>query len=156
MLSNPLELLQSDFSPYLVLRVNRSDLIMSTLQQLQQRTHQLRMPLKVQFEGEQGLDEGGVKREFFSLLTQQLFTPLYGMFVPMNHNTLLWFNHKSHEMPIQYELMGILLGLALYNQVLLDIKFPQVVFKKIMNEPISIEDLKYLDPDLYTNLIKIQ
>lgn len=64
--------------------------------------------------------------------------------------------------------MGILLGLALYNQVLLDIKFPLVVFKKIMNEPISIEvnyikiilyakkDLKYLDPDLYTNLIKIQ
>jgi hypothetical protein len=25
-----------------------------------------------------------------------------------------------------------------------------------MNEPISIHDLKYLDPELYTNLIKIQ
>jgi hypothetical protein len=42
------------------------------------------MPLKVHFEGEQGVDEGGVKREFFSLLTQQLFTPAYGMFVPKN------------------------------------------------------------------------
>lgn len=30
--------------------------------------------------GEQGIDEGGVKKEFFLLLVRQLFDPNYGMF----------------------------------------------------------------------------
>jgi hypothetical protein len=40
--------------------------------------------------------------------------------------------------------MGKLLGLGLYNQVLLDIKFPQVVFKKLQDEAVGLEDLKIL------------
>lgn len=61
--------------------------------------------------------------------------------------------------------MGKLLGLALYNQVLLDIKFPQVVFKKLQNEVVTLDvwcqlythkqDLKYLDPDLHKGLISL-
>ena len=37
-------------------------------------------PLKVKFAGEQGIDQGGVKKEFFMLLLRQLFDLNYGMF----------------------------------------------------------------------------
>lgn len=40
----------------------------------------LRKPLRVSFKGEQGIDEGGVKKEFFMLLIKELFDPNYGMF----------------------------------------------------------------------------
>ena len=43
------------------------------------------------------------------------------------------------EMPMKYELIGILLGLAIYNQVLLDIKFPLVIYKKLLDRPIDLE-----------------
>lgn len=36
--------------------------------------------LKVVFEGEQGVDEGGVQKEYFQLLIEQLYDPNYGMF----------------------------------------------------------------------------
>lgn len=69
---------------------------------------------------------------------------------------MLWFNKDSYEAPIQFNLTGILLGLALYNQVLLDIRFPLVVFKKLMDEPVGLEDLKYLDTDVYNSLVGIK
>lgn len=35
--------------------------------------------LRVEFEGEQGVDEGGVSKEFYQLVTEELFNPDYGM-----------------------------------------------------------------------------
>ena len=38
----------------------------------------LRKQLRVEFKGEEGLDEGGLQKEFFQLLTEQLLDPMYG------------------------------------------------------------------------------
>ena len=56
------------------------------------------------------------------------------MFEQINDNKIHWFYKDSFEMPLRYEMVGALLGLAIYNQVLLDIKFPMVVYKKIYGE----------------------
>lgn len=78
------------------------------------------------------------------------------MFIPKNNNTVFWFNPKSFEMPIYYSLIGKLLGLALYNQVLLDVRFPTVIFKKLQGEKLTEEDLKELDMDTYSNFTFIR
>ena len=62
---------------------------------------------------------------------EKLVTPDYGMFIPKNNDTVFWFNPQSFEMPIYYSLIGKLLGLSLYNSVLLDVRFPTVLFKKL-------------------------
>ena len=36
--------------------------------------------LWIEFEGEQGLDYGGVAREWFYLLSKEMFNPYYGLF----------------------------------------------------------------------------
>lgn len=38
----------------------------------------LRKQLRVEFKGEEGLDEGGLQKEFFQLLIEQLLDPMYG------------------------------------------------------------------------------
>ena len=38
----------------------------------------LKKQLVVEFEGEQGIDEGGVSKEFFQLIVEQIFNPDYG------------------------------------------------------------------------------
>lgn len=40
----------------------------------------LKKQLKVEFEGEEGVDEGGVQKEWFQLLVAELFSLKYGMF----------------------------------------------------------------------------
>lgn len=38
----------------------------------------LKKQLYVEFEGEQGIDEGGVSKEFFQLIVEEIFNPDYG------------------------------------------------------------------------------
>lgn len=42
-------------------------------------TEQFKKPLKVKFKGEEGVDEGGVRKEFFQVLLRELFDQRYGM-----------------------------------------------------------------------------
>lgn len=93
----------------------------------------LRAQLKVRFHGEEGVDEGGVAKEFFQLLVEQLFNPDYGMFRYMEETRNFWFVSQSYESLVQFELIGIILGLALYNQIILDVQFPLVLYKKLLS-----------------------
>ena len=61
--------------------MRRSHLIHDTLLQMSMRKDDLKKPLKVQFVGEDGIDEGGVQKEFFQLIFAQIFDVSYGMFV---------------------------------------------------------------------------
>ena len=69
-----------DEVPYLILNVDRHNIIQDTLQQIQLKENKdLRKPLKVKFRGEPGVDEGGLRKEFFMLLVKELFDPKYGI-----------------------------------------------------------------------------
>lgn len=68
----------------------------------------------------------------------------------------MWFNKSSFECSVNFELIGTLLGLAIYNSVLLDLNFPTVVYKKLIGLESHLEDLKEFEPDLYNTLHNIQ
>lgn len=107
-------------NPYLVLKVRRDNLIQDTLQRLSALPpSSYRKSLKVVFEGEQGVDEGGVRKEFFQLLLEQLYDPSFAMFNYNPDNKTFWFNLGSFETNLQYEMFGALLGIAIYNDVIL-------------------------------------
>lgn len=55
-------------SPYLAIEVDRENLLESSLKALNKPELNYKSPLKVIFAREKGVDEGGPKREFFSLL----------------------------------------------------------------------------------------
>ena len=135
-------------SPYLVIKVRRSHLIGDTLLQMSMRKDDLKKPLKVQFVGEDGIDEGGVQKEFFQLIFSQIFDVSYGMFVYDEDSRLFWFNRSSLENEREFELIGIILGAAIYNGVILDARFPHVVYKKLMGQPVGFADLKIAFPPL--------
>eukprot|EP00873_Tetraselmis_striata_P043108 jgi/Tetstr1/463372/TSEL_008294.t1 len=82
---------------------------------------------------EEGLDEGGVTREFFMLLTRELLDVKYGMFTYLPETRTYWFNQASVEPDVNFKLVGIMLGLAIYNSVILDVHLPMVVYKKLLD-----------------------
>jgi ubiquitin-protein ligase E3 A len=53
---------------------------------------------------------------------------------------------------VQFELVGSLLGLALYNSVILDVHFPLVVYRKLKHESVSLNDLQDFRPEVAQNL----
>jgi len=204
--------------PYFVLRIRREHLLEDALQGIVSLPDksELKKPLRVVFSGEEGIDAGGVRREFFQLCVRQLFTPDWGMFVEENrcvaacagrgdlwkgegrplsmvllpppprirvvkllsvdlaqavpstecrpahpllpfphpppHCRFLWFNGASLESPVNFELVGSLVGLAIYNSVLLDVHFPLAVYRKLKSEPFALSDLDDFKPDVARNL----
>jgi ubiquitin-protein ligase E3 A len=62
------------------------------------------------------------------------------------------FNPLSLESTIEFELIGIVLGLALYNSIILDIRFPLYIYKKLLNQPTSFSDLVVAHPALAKGL----
>ena len=57
-----------------------------------------------------------------------------------------WFNPTSFETDRQYTLIGIVLGLAIYNNIILDVTFPMVVYRKLMGRKGVFEDLYDAQP----------
>ena len=136
---------------YLTINIRRNNLIEDALNELSKPDIKLQNPIKVKFIGEQGVDEGGVRKEFFLLFIRQIFDPDYGMFNYNSKTRFYWFNHYTFEPKIKYELIGIIFGLAIYNNIILDVKFPLVVYKKLLGCKLSLEDMKECDPELYNN-----
>jgi ubiquitin-protein ligase E3 A len=49
-------------------------------------------------------------------------------------------------------MIGILFGLAIFNDVIIDVKFPKVIYKKLLGEQCMLEDLEEIDKDMYNTL----
>ena len=134
------------------LLINRNSIIEDTLYIITNYKNYLHYPLKIQFIGEEAEDEGGVRREFFMLIIRQIFDANYGMFTYNEKTKLFLFNLNSLESNIQFELIGIIIGLELFNGIILDIKFPIALYKKLLGIKPCLNDLKEYDPELYNNL----
>jgi ubiquitin-protein ligase E3 A len=52
-----------------------------------------------------------------------------------------WFKSDSFESPMKFELIGIMLGLAIFNSVILDVHLPMATYKKLMDVSPTLEDL---------------
>ncbi|GAA6035922.1 hypothetical protein JCM8097_005167 [Rhodosporidiobolus ruineniae] len=138
-------------SPILVLRVRREHLVSDSLRQISNNRINLKKTLRIAFEGEEGVDAGGLRKEWFLSLCRQLFDPQYGMFLLDPDSNLCWFNPASFETD-DYWLVGVVLGLALYNMATLDVPLPSAVYKKLLSEPVSLSDLAQLNPSLARGL----
>ncbi|XP_066435273.1 ubiquitin-protein ligase E3A isoform X2 [Eleutherodactylus coqui] len=143
-------------NPYLRLKVRRDHIIDDALVRLEmiamENPADLKKQLYVEFEGEQGVDEGGVSKEFFQLVVEEIFNPDIGMFTYDESTRFFWFNPSSFETEGQFTLIGIVLGLAIYNNCILDVHFPMVVYRKLMGKKGTFRDLADSHPVLYQSL----
>ena len=77
------------------------------------------------------------------------------MFITIEETNCNWFNKLSNDLR-EYELIGIIFGLAIYNRVILDVHFPSLVYKKLMGVKLTINDLKEINPVITTIFFKNQ
>lgn len=135
-------------SLFFILKVKRDNLVETTLNGIASHPYDLKKQLRVKFIGEEGVDEGGPKKEFFQLIVKELLDVKYGMFTYREQTRDFWFNPNSLESSNTFRLIGNIIGLSIYNSVILDIQFPILIYKKLLGHIPTLEDLKEFDPDL--------
>ncbi|KAI5807359.1 hypothetical protein DFH27DRAFT_523012 [Peziza echinospora] len=149
---------------YLLLGIRREHIMEDAFNGVYRREQrELIKPLKVKFldSGEEGVDQGGPQYEFFNVLMKEVMSPEYGMFVDTdNINHVNWFAIDQFEYLHKYELLGVLIGIAVYNGITLPVNFPMVFYKWMLegvlddpNEPdLELEDLEDGWPELVRGL----
>lgn len=139
------------------MQVSRENLLNDSLEKVvnvkkEQNWDPLKLPLKIEIKNEPGIDVGGVRKEYFSLVVKELFNPLLGLFKYNEDVRLYWFNGQTFEPNINFELIGNLMGLAIYNNTFLDLPLAHAGFKILLDQQPEIEDLAQWQPEVARSL----
>jgi len=134
------------FSPLLVL------LTLGTFQNPPILTHTCAAPQVFRFEfiGEPALDAGGVAREFYSVICEQLFNPDCGLFLYSAVNQMcMQVNPNSgiaNDFHLRYfHMCGRILGKALMDGQITPVHLVQPMYKHLMGWPVTLRDLEHID-----------
>jgi len=122
--------------------------------------YELRRRLYIIFRGEEGLDYGGVSREWFFLLSHEVLNPMYCLFEYANKNNYsLQINPASYVNPdhLQYfKFIGRFIAMALYHGRFIYSGFTMPFYKRMLNKKLTMKDIESIDPEFYNSLVWIK
>jgi len=103
-------------------------------------------PTNVKFIGEIGEDNGGLSTEFFQLFFNNALDPEFQMFRIFD-DSFFWFSDTYYGNEEDYLIIGKMMGLSFINGKVIPTRFPRILFKKLLGERTTIEDIKDLYPE---------
>ncbi|KAL4648447.1 NEDD4-like E3 ubiquitin-protein ligase WWP1 [Arapaima gigas] len=160
-------LCQSNALPsHVKITVSRQTLFEDSFQQIMAlKPYDLRRRLYVIFRGEEGLDYGGLAREWFFLLSHEVLNPMYCLFeyagksnycLQINPASTINPDHLSYFCFIGREFPLPLFQQALFHGKFIDTGFSLPFYKRMLNKKLTIKDLESIDPEFYNSLIWIR
>ncbi len=143
--------------PQLKLNVRRDDVFRDSYAKLQVRSkEEWRGRLNITFQGEEGVDAGGLVREWFSILAREIFNPNYALFTPASGRpSTFLINPASSVNPdhIHYfKFCGRFIGKAVYDNQRIDAYFVRSFYKHMLGQEVTWRDMEATDPDYFKNL----
>ena len=79
----------------------------------------------------------------------------YGMFSKCGETRNVWFNSHSFESDSIFELTGMILGLAIYNGIILDLPLPGVLYAKLRGRKPTLKDVWDIEPTIARSLTEL-
>jgi E3 ubiquitin-protein ligase NEDD4 len=159
------------------IKVRRNHIFEDSYAEIMRQTpNDLKKRLMIKFEGEDGLDYGGLARlvstikcfvphaqrlshacrEFFFLLSHEMFNPFYCLFEYSAHdNYTLQINPASGVNPEHlnyFKFIGRVLGLGIFHRRFLDAYFIVSFHKMILKKKVTLADLESVDAELHRGL----
>jgi E3 ubiquitin-protein ligase NEDD4 len=139
------------------IKVRRNHIFEDSYAEIMRQTpNDLKKRLMIKFDGEEGLDYGGVSREYFFLLSHEMFNPFYCLFEYSAHdNYTLQINPASGVNPEHlnyFKFIGRCLGLGIFHRRFLDAYFIVSFYKMILKKKVTLADLESVDAELHRGL----
>lgn len=113
--------------------------------------------LEINFKGESGIDAGGVTREWYQVLSRQMFNPDYALFTPVSSDENTYHpNRISYINPEHlsfFKFIGKIIGKAIFDNCFLDCHFSRAVYKRLLGRKVSLKDMETLDLEYFKSLV---
>jgi E3 ubiquitin-protein ligase HUWE1 len=148
---------RSDYNFHgLEVHVTRQNIFQDSFAQLSaKKGNELKGKIRVTFNDEEGLDAGGLLREWYLLLSREIFNENYALFkTNVNGVTFMPSTTSSvNQNHLQYfRFIGKIVAKALFDNEKLDAYFTRSFYKHILGQPLSYHDMEDIDPGYYKNL----
>uniref|UniRef100_A0A8C1QYX6 E3 ubiquitin-protein ligase n=1 Tax=Cyprinus carpio TaxID=7962 RepID=A0A8C1QYX6_CYPCA len=139
--------------------VSRQTLFEDSFQQIMNmKPYDLRRRLYIIMRGEEGLDYGGIARQWFFLLSHEVLNPMYCLFeYAGKNNYCLQINPASSINPdhlTYFRFIGRFIAMALYHGKFIDTGFTLPFYKRMLNKKPTLKDLESIDPEFYNSIIE--
>ena len=136
------------------LNLNRNNMLSESMEQINKVN--LHKEVKINFIGEVSYDAGGIMREWFTTIFQTLEGEKLKLFVVSDANEFSYIinpflSHKKDNFDY-FTFIGKLIVKALFDNITVNICFNKLIYKMILQEKITYEDLVFIDSPLYSSL----
>ena len=139
---------------YCQIDINRKNYVVESMKQI--KKVDLYKELKINFVGEVSYDAGGILREWFTILFQNLEGEQLNLFIVSDSQDFSYlinpFLKKTNKNLEYFNFIGKLIGKALLDNITINICFNKLIYKLLLEEEITFEDLVFIDTPLYTSL----
>lgn len=140
----------------MTIEVRRENIWQDTLPHLNEQF--VEKNVKIKIVEELGLDYGGIRREWITLVVKELLNPNLGLFELSANGLAFQPSPMSYLVPnhlFHFYKFGILVGKALKENWLLEINFTKSFLKHILGYTLYVEDLEDIDPATTKSLLWI-
>ncbi|UYV63318.1 WWP1 [Cordylochernes scorpioides] len=146
---------------YITIVVSRNKIFEDSFNEIMKVTpHELRRRLFITFRGEEGLDYGGVAKEWFFLLSHEVLNPMYCLFEYAGKNDYsLQINPASSVNPdhlLYFQFIGRLIAMALFHGKFIYSGFTLPFYKRMLGKEVTMKDIESIDPEFYKSLMWIK
>ena len=129
------------------MNINRNNLLEESIDKLNKVN--LNKEVKIVFTGEEGLDAGGLFREWFNICFKALESDQLKLLLVSDGNEFSYninpLLKHSKENFTYFNFIGKLLGKALFDNITINICFNKLIYKMILNEEITLDDLLFIE-----------
>ncbi|CAH1264453.1 HUWE1 [Branchiostoma lanceolatum] len=141
----------------LAVHVRRDHVFEDSFRELHRRTpEELKNRLYIVFEGEEGQDAGGLLREWYLIISREIFNPNYALFTISPGDRVTYRpNPSSHCNPNHlsyFKFVGRVIGKAIYDNKLLECYFTRSFYKHILGKNVKYTDMESEDYQFYQGL----
>ncbi|CAD7923675.1 unnamed protein product [Amoebophrya sp. A120] len=142
------------------LNVRRSAVFLDTYHQLRLRTaDEMKGKVAITFQGEEGMDAGGLTREWYVALAKDMFNPNYALFEQAAgkqstfHPSALSGVNSEHLSFFRF--VGRIIGKAVFDNANIPTFFTRSLYKQMLKRRVAPQDLEALDPEYYKQVQQI-
>uniref|UniRef100_A0A1B0DQ42 HECT-type E3 ubiquitin transferase n=1 Tax=Phlebotomus papatasi TaxID=29031 RepID=A0A1B0DQ42_PHLPP len=145
----------------LAIHVNRMNVFEDSFRELYRRSpEEWKNRFYIAFEDEEGQDAGGLLREWYVIISREIFNPNYALFtVSPGDRVTYMINPSSHANSnhlCYYKFVGRVIAKAIYDNKLLECYFTRSLYKHILGIRVKYTDMESEDYDFYKGLVYLK
>jgi len=141
----------------LAVHVRRSNVFEDSFRELHRRpAEEWKNRFYIVFEGEEGQDAGGLLREWYVIISREIFNPMYALFtISPGDRVTYMINQLSHcnsNHLFYFKFVGRVIAKAIYDNKLLECYFTRSFYKHILGKSVRYTDMESEDYSFYQGL----